>query len=400
MSRRLRALVIVAGTAAALLPVRSHAAGPRRTTVFLDFGGGPIGPGEDSSLGQATCVPAEFLYPIFLGSERAAEVALAEARRLAAPFGVRVVGERPPAHLPYTHVRVGGDPTTLNLDPKLNGLACDVDCDDASHRDTVFMFSEKWVTSAAQTPAAADDRAVQVGRIAMHEAGHAWGLEHAGATGSVMARFPGAGDATFGDGCLPLDIDGEVECPAARERYCPAGQQDASAELLALFGDGAPDVEAPHAVIVWPPEGHVMQPGETLAVELEVGDDHEGFGWLLEVPELEWEHVGREGEETTLELMVPEGRLTLRLEVIDHDRNVGEAEVTIEARWPPAAEEDEEPDPPGPRASCACNGAGQGGREAWLMLAVLALAWRRRGVTDSRGSSVASRARRPAPRAW
>ena len=247
-------------------------------------------------------------------------------------------------------------------------------------------------------PAAADDRAVQVGRIAMHEAGHAWGLGHAGATGSVMARFPGAGDATFVDGCLPLDIDGEVECPAARERYCPAGQQDASAELMALFGDGAPDVEAPHAAIVWPPAGHVLQPGETLAVELEVGDDHEGFGWLLAVPELEWEHVGREGEGTTLDLVVPEGRLTLRLEVIDHDRNVGEAEVVIEARWPPAAEEDE-PDPPGPRASCACNGAGQGGREAWLMLAVLALARRRRGVTDSRGSPAASRARRPAPRA-
>lgn len=368
MSRWSGVLVIVAGTALALLPARSLAAGPRRTTVFLDFGGGPIGPGTDSSLGQATCVPAEFLYPIFLGSERAAEVALEEARRLAAPFGVRVVGERPPAHLPYTHVRVGGDPATLNLDPKLNGLSCDVDCDDASHRDTVFMFAEKWVTSAAPAAAAEDERAVQVGRIAMHEAGHAWGLEHAGATGSVMARFPGAGDATFVGGCLPLDIDGDVECPAARERYCPEGQQDAGAELLALFGDGTPDVVAPHAVILWPLEGHVMQPGETLAVELEVGDDHEGFGWMLEVPELDWEHVGREGEGTTLELVIPEGRFTLRLEVIDHDRNVGEAEVTIEARWPAEAE----PELPGPQAACACTGAGPGLGGAWWALLVLA----------------------------
>ena len=166
-------LLVVAGTALAVTP--SHAAGPRRTTVFLDFGGGPIGPGSDSSLGQAACVPAEFVYPSFLGSEHAAEVALAEARRVAAPFGVRVVGERPPAHLPYTHVRVGGGPVSLGLDPKLNGLSCDVDCDDASHRDTVFMFAEKWVTSAALPPAAEDERAVQVGRIAMHEAGHAWG---------------------------------------------------------------------------------------------------------------------------------------------------------------------------------------------------------------------------------
>lgn len=378
---------VIAGVALALLAMPSHAAGPRRTTVFLEFGGGPIGPGDDSSLGQATCVPDAFVYPIFLGSERAAEVALAEARRVAAPFGVRVVGERPPAHLPYTHVRVGGDPATLGLDPKLNGLACDVDCDDASHRDTVFMFSEKWVTSAALAESGEEERAVQVGRIAMHEAGHAWGLEHAGATGSVMARFPGTGEATFVDGCLPLDLDGEVECPAARERYCPAGQQDAHAELLALFGDGAPDVIAPHAAIAWPPDGHVLQPGETLAVEVEVGDDHEGFGWMLEVPELGWEHAGREGEGTTLELVVPEGRFTLRLEAIDHDRNVGEAEVVIEARWPAV---DGEPEPPGPTAACACRGAGEGSAAWWVMLGLVALGVPRRRGTRARPASSAS----------
>lgn len=364
--------LVLAGVA--LVPASSHAAGTRRTTVFLDFGGGAIGPGDDSSLGQATCVPAEFVYPMFLGSERASEQALAEARRLAAPFGIRVVGERPPAHLPYTHVRVGGDPATLNLDPKLNGLSCDVDCDDASHRDTVFMFADKWVASAVLPEDAEADRALQVGRIAMHEAGHAWGLEHAGASGSVMARFPGTGEATFVDGCLELDIDDEVECPLARERYCPEGQQDARAELLGLFGDGAPDVVVPHAAIVWPPDGHVMLPGETLAVELEVGDDHAGFGWMLEAPELGWEHLGREGEGTTLELVVPEGRFTLRLEVIDHDRNVGEAEVVIEASWPA----EEEPGPPGPTAACACTGAGQASSSTWwAMLGVLVLRRRR-----------------------
>ena len=375
---RLATACLVLVGAVAIAPAPAHAAGTRRTTIFLDFGGGPIGPGDDASLGQATCVPTEFVYPIFLGSERASAIALAEARRLAAPFGVRVVAERPPAHLPYTHVRVGGDPATLGLDPKLNGLSCDVDCDDASHRDTVFMFAEKWIASAALPEVAEDERAVQVGRIAMHEAGHAWGLEHAGATGSVMARFPGVGEATFVDGCLELDLDGEVECPAARERYCPEGQQDAHAELLALFGDGSPDTVAPHAAIAWPPDGHVIRPGETLAVEVEVGDDHEGFGWLLEVPELGWEQVGREGEPTTLALVVPEGRFTLRLEVLDHDRNVGEAEAVIEARWP---EPEEEPEPAGPRAACACRGAGEGdGGERWWLVF---------------GGLVASAARRP-----
>jgi MYXO-CTERM domain-containing protein len=380
MSHRLPWVLLVAA-GLSLVPTLGHAAGPRRTTVFLDFGGGPVGPGDDSSLGQATCVPQEFVYPIFLGSERAAEIALAEARRVVAPFGVRVVTERPPAHLPYTHVRIGGDPAALSLDPKLNGLSCDVDCDDASHRDTVFMFSEKWVATAVIEALEEEARALQVGRIAMHEAGHAWGLEHAGGSGSVMARFPSVGDAQFVDGCQALDLDHEAsECPAARQRYCPEGQQDARAELLALFGDGEPDMVPPRAAILWPPDGHVMEPGQTLAVEVEVGDDHEGFGWILEVPELGWEHVARDAEDTTLELVVPEGRFTLRLEVLDHDRNAGEAEATFEARWPAQGE----PEPPGPRAECACKGAGQGAASAWWGAIGLALGLRRRRSSGSR----------------
>jgi hypothetical protein len=367
--------------------IAEAAAGARRTTVFLDFGGGLLGPGDDSSLGQSTCVPSEFIYPIFLGSERAAELAVAEARRVVAPYGVRVVAERPPAHLPYTHVRVGGDPTTLGLDPKLNGLACDVDCDDRSHRDTVFMFSEKWMQTAALDLVDEETRAVQVGRIAMHEAAHGWGLEHAGASESVMARFPSTGEPTFVEGCQPLDIDADVECPEARGRYCSEGQQDAHAELRALFGDGELDVVPPHAVILWPPDGHVLAPGETLTVEVEVGDDYEGFGWMLEVPELGWEHVARDSEQTEVALVVPQGRFTLRLEVLDHDRNVGEAEVTFEARGP-AVEEDAEP--PGARAECACKGAGNGGSSAWWVAMVLALGLRRvrpRGCSLSRGYS-------------
>jgi Matrixin len=366
------ALLLASGLATA--PATEAALGSRRTTVFLDFGGGPLGPGDDSSLGEALCVSTQFLYPIFLGSERAAEIAVAEAQRLVAPYGVRVVAERPPAHLPYTHVRVGGEPTALRLDPKLNGLACDVDCDDRSHRDTVFMFAEKWVQTAVLELADEDARAVQVGRIAIHEAGHAWGLEHAGASESVMARFPSTGEPTFVQGCQALDVDAKSECPAVRGRYCANGQQDAHAELLALFGAGTPDVGVPHAAILWPPDGHVLTPGQTLEVEVEVGDDHEGFGWMLEVPELGWEHVARDAVDTTVSLVVPAGRFTLRLEVLDHDRNVGEAEVTIEVK-PPA---EGEPAPPGPQAACACEGAVGQADAWWAAIALLVVARRRR----------------------
>lgn len=367
-----RAMGLGALACLALAPPIAAAAGPRRATVFLDFGGGVLRSGDDSSQGQASCVSGDFVYPIFLGSERAAELAVAEARRLVAPYGVRVVSQRPPAHLPYVHVRVGGHPEALDLDDKLNGLACDVDCDDRARRDTVFMFAEKWVPSAALAELDEAGRALQVGRIAIHEAGHSWGLEHAGGTESVMARFPSAGEPVFVDGCLPLDIDHDSECPQARGRHCAGVEQDAHAELLAMFGDGEADTVAPHAAIVWPPPGHVLEPGQTLTVEVEVGDDHEGFGWMLEVPELGWEHVPQEVDATTLELVVPEGRFTLRLEVLDHDRNVGEAEVTFEARWP----EEAQPERAGPQAECACKGAGQGGAGAWW--AVLALALRRR----------------------
>lgn len=388
MSSRARGGAWVLAIAAWLVPA-SAAGGTRRTTVFLDFGGGPIGPGDDSSQGTATCVPEPFVYPIFLGSDRAAEIALGEAQRLVAPFGVRVVAQRPPPHLPYTHVRVGGDPVTLGLDAKLNGLACDVDCGDASHRDTVFMFSEKWIVTAALPELAEDERALQVGRIAMHEAGHAWGLEHAGGTGSVMSRFPSVGTPEFVEGCLGLDIDLDAsECGGEREQFCPAGQQDAFAELRGLFGAGERDVVPPHAAILWPPDGHVMRPGEALVVEVEVADDHEGFGWMLEVPELGWEHLGRDPDPAGLELVVPEGRWTLRLEAIDHDRNVGEAAVTIEARWP--GEPEPEPDVPSPQAACACRGPGSGASAWWAMLVAAARRRRRpvsRGPRADRGSS-------------
>lgn len=380
-------LALALAPSAAGAPTSPAAAGSRRTTVFLDFGGGALGPGDDSSLGQSECVTTQFIYPIFLGSERASEIAVEEARRLVAPYGVRVVAERPPAHLPYTHVRVGGHPTTLGLDPKLNGLACDVDCDDRSHRDTVFMFAEKWVTTAVLAELEEDARAVQVGRIAIHEVAHAWGLEHAGASESVMARFPSTGEPAFVEGCLPLDIDGDSECPETRARYCGDGQQDAHAELMALFGEGSPDVVPPYAEIVWPPDGLVLTPGETLEVEVAVGDDHEGFGWALEVPELGWEHVARDSEDTTLELVVPRGRFTLRLEVLDHDRNASEVEVTFEARDPAL----EEADPPGPQAACACRGAGQGWSGAGWAVLVLLAAPRRHGRVPSGSSSTRRR---------
>ncbi|MCH9688180.1 MAG: hypothetical protein K0V04_42510 [Deltaproteobacteria bacterium] len=378
-----------AGIVTALLGA-SAAAAPRRTTVFLDFGGGIVGPGTDASLDQAGCVTDPFEFPIFLGSERASELAVAEARRILAPYGVTVVAERPPDHLPYTRVRIGGEAGALGLDPKLNGLACDVDCDDQFHRDAVFMFSDKWVSSAALAELDEDQLAVQVGRISVHEVGHAWGLEHTGGSGSVMARFPSTTEPSFVVGCELLDLDTDSECPSSRARHCAAGQQDAHAELLAMFGPGDPDDSPPHAEIVWPPDGHVVAPGDTVQIEVEVGDDYEGFGWKLEVPQLEWEWVARQADATPPALVIPEGAWTLRLEALDHDRNVGEASVLIEARVPTEAEDESST----PSAACACRTDPRPGLGWWALWMVVAV----RGLAFTRRRSSTGGTARPAPR--
>ncbi|MEX1366920.1 MAG: hypothetical protein AB1Z98_27585 [Nannocystaceae bacterium] len=368
---------LVAVALAVLGASPAAAAEPRRTTVFLDFGGGLLSPGQGG--GEASCVTGQFRYPMFLGSQRAAQLALDEARRLLAPYGVRVVGQRPPSPLPFTHVRVGGEPQTLGLDPRLNGLSCEVDCDDQLRPDTVFMFADKWVDRVTLSELEEDQLALQIGRIAIHEAAHAWGLEHTGGSESIMARFPTASVPSFVVGCQPLDLDEAAQCPQVHARTCPEGAQDADAELRALFGDGEPDTTPPQVEIVWPPDGLELRAGDELTVQVTVQDDYPGFGWVLEVPQLDWRHESIEPGEHELSLVVPQGRWTLELAAIDHDRNVGEAAVTFVATV-----EDAEVEEPvgGSQASCACGqGPGAtGGGLAWLLLLGLGLTGRRRSI--------------------
>ena len=354
-------------------PVAGQA--PRRATLFLDFGGGLLGSGQMA--GQASCVEGEaFHYPIFLGREHAADIALEEARRILAPYGVRVVGEPPPSWLPSTHVRIGGSPGVLQLeDDKLNGLACDIDCGDQLHVDTVFVFADKWIDDAIPAGEAERELALQVGRIAVHEAGHSWGLEHTGGSESVMARFPSVLPPAFTLGCQELDLDSGIEesgeCGATHGDFCPPGTQNADAELLALFGDGQPDTQPPQARFVWPPDGLVMAPGDTLELEVEVSDDYGGAGWMLEVPQLEWEHIPADPSQTAISLVVPEGELTFRLEAMDHDRNFAEVEVHVSVVAEDVVEEMETSE--GPQSSCACRMPSSPTRGSWWVVVGLGL---------------------------
>jgi len=320
---------------------------PHAHTLWIDFAGHPISPGEDITAGQAVCVDGEFAYPRFLGDGRVAQFALTEARRLLAPYDVRVVAERPPASLEYTHVRVGARPELFLLDPGLNGLSCNVDCGDALPTDTAFVFSDKFVDTAVvpdDDDAAA--RGLVIGRIAVHEAGHAWGLEHAGGSESVMSRFPTTAATDFVVGCAALDLDGDPVCGEIHEDHCAAGAQDADAELHARFGAGAADVTPPEIAIVSPNDGDEFLPGTVITFEVEAADDRGAVGWALVSDALAYRRDMPPGT-YVVDLALPAGRLDLRAEAIDHGGNLGHAVVTVLV-----AEPDEIADEP--RASCAC----------------------------------------------
>lgn len=340
--------------------------GPRRHVLYLDFRGGPIAPGEDTAQGQAPCIPAEFRYPMFLGSGAAAAAAVQEVRRIFAPYGVVVRASPPPLELPFTHVRIGGSPDVFEVDEGLNGLSCrGVDCGDASESDTVFVFSDKYTVSAAAfDPDHERASGIAIGRIAAHEAAHAWGLEHAGVGDSIMAKFPSAAlDQRFVQGCEPLDLVTDSVCPQERQRHCPEGEQDAHAELIARFGPGGSDEVPPRLQIVSPADGEEVLPGTIISVEVEIDDDLGSVGWSLQVPELQFTWPAPPGERMR-DLALPEGTFTLQVQAIDADGNVAARTVVVHAIVPDEA-------PASPQSTCACRSAASPRAPAILGLTML-----------------------------
>lgn len=365
--------------------------GSRRHTLFIDFAGGEIEPGEDTAQGQAPCIPRAFRYPMFLGSGSAAESAIEEARRILAPYGVVVRASPPPPELPFTHVRVGGSPELFNVEEGLNGLSCrGIDCGDASESDTAFVFSDKYTLSATVIDPENERAAgIAVGRIAVHEAAHSWGLEHSGASDSIMAKFPsGAPDQSFLRGCLPLDVVLDSVCPGEHGAHCSAGEQDAHAELIARFGPGGVDEVPPVLEILSPADGEEVLTGTEVSLEVEVSDDRGTAGWSLSVPELSFRWAAPPGERVR-DLVLPEGTFTLRVDAIDPDGNLATKSVTVRAAGP------EDPLEP-PSSACACAPGPRSSRPSWLA-AVLALGL---GAIRRRASSTRRAARRARVGDW
>lgn len=317
-------------TALVALPAVASAEGePRPATVFIQYQGGFIAGGDDSALDQLGCIEGGFDYPAFLGSRTEAEQVTEQVRAILAPFAVRVVDERPPAHLPYTMVMVGGLPQALGLDDGVGGYACVIDCGDAIERETVLVFGE-----AIREPR-------ELAQTIVHEVAHSWGLDHVLASDLIMSPTTSGAERTLGNGCTALDEPADAECLEQHAQFCDApGMQDTVAEVLALRGPSAPDLSPPAIEIVSPRAGERVVPGELVRIEVVVHDDHPDFGARLVVPGLEWSQ--RVQEQTVLELRFPAGEHTVRVEAIDQAGNEAAAAVVLVVGEPGADEEPEE----------------------------------------------------------
>jgi hypothetical protein len=317
------------------------AAEPRPATVFINYEGAFVSGGDDSALDQLGCVEGGFEYPAFLGSRVMATDVTEQVRAILAPFAVRVVDERPPEHLPYTMVLVGGLPQALALDDGVGGYACVIDCDDAIGRETVLVFSE-----AIPEPQA-------LAQTIVHEVAHSWGLDHVAASDLVMNPTTSGADRTLGDGCTALDEPADAECAEHHALFCDEpNTQDTVAELYAVRGPGEPDLSPPHVELVSPRDGERVVPGELVRVEVVVEDDRPDFGWRLVVPELDW---SQRGSETAVELRFPAGEHTVRVEAIDQAGNeaavavvlvVGEPEPGMNEPMSPGSPEEPDADAP------------------------------------------------------
>jgi|GEM_PF-2361787 len=300
-------------------PVEAWDEPVHRATTFLNFFGGPLSNGGNASEGQSPCVQGKIEYPGFKGSEQTALAIIQVFKDAAAPFGLRIAYEAvPPKHLPYSQVMMGGQPQIIGLPNGVLGVACNLDCGDGWWRDTTFAFTE------------ATNNVGILGTVALQEAAHAWGLDHIDGENNIMFPYATPGSKVWADTCTPYnDATGGIGCQYVHEQFCPEGSQNDVAELSAYFGPDSPDTVPPTVVMMSPTEGQQYKAGDVVHVEVEVSDDYEGFGWRLMVPELGQEQPVYNGQKIWDLPVPPKGSYTVRVEAIDHDRNVGFAEAKI-----------------------------------------------------------------------
>ena len=313
--------IAFAGTGDVTSPPRELAAWdqpPHRQTVYLNFVGGPLSYGEVAAEMQATCILDGAVVSGFNRTEKEAFTYIQAFQHATEPYGLRIVYETPPPkHLPYTMVMVGGTSASLDMPGGLISTACSIDCGDQWWRDTLFSFTND--ATNIKTHANAGLSAL----------GHAWGLDALDDPKYIMYPYSSSNAPVWSDTCAALSQDYPPTCATTHKQFCPDGGQNDVAELMAYFGANSVDDVPPTVTLTSPVDGAMLSPGDTLVVEVDVTDNFEGVGWRLMVPELGQELPAYQQEKSWSFPGIPKGTYTIRVEAIDHDRNVGSAEAKI-----------------------------------------------------------------------
>lgn len=329
---------------------------PHRSTIFLNFFGGPLKGGKIASEGESPCLGSpnnKVDYPGYAGSEQKALAVIQVFKDAAAPYGLRIAYEKtPPKHLPYSQVMMGGKPSAIGLDPGILGVSCNLDCGDQWLRDTTFAFTEE------------SNNVGVLGTTALQEAAHSFGLDHIDGENNIMYPYATLGTKVWADTCTPFnDATGDIGCKYVHVQFCPDNEsQNDVAELLAYFGPNTPDTEAPVVKMLSPLDGQQMSAGDPLNIEVEVSDNFGGYGWVLQVPELQQELQAYAGQKKWGLKAPSKGVYTIRVEAIDHDGNIGAAEAKIYVdQDPPAADTGDEPTTGEPGESGDSEGSSESG---------------------------------------
>lgn len=324
---------------------------PHRGTIFLNFFGGEMTNGTNAALMESACIMGNVKYPGFASGEAKALAIIETFVSKLEPYGIRVAYEKaPPPELPYQMVMMGGRPSDVGFGGGTLGVSCSSDCGDRWWRDTTLAFT------------ASSSQVSVIATTALQEAAHAFGLGHIDGQNMIMYPYATSGNKVWAQECTKYNAaTGSINCKPTHDIWCGGGAQDDNAELLAYFGANSPDTEPPVVEILSPEDGLELAPGSDVTLTAEVTDNHDGAGWKIMIYqdgelvddrpafafEKEWELNG-----------LPEGTYLLRVQAIDHDRNIGADEITIYVGTPAQTTDSEGTDSEGTTDSVGSESAG------------------------------------------
>jgi hypothetical protein len=327
----------------------------RAATLYLAMDGitlhpeCPTGDWAHAAFDCTSMVTQSTTMPAMSGATAKAQLAQA-VQDLLAPFDIAVTTERPPAYLPYFLVAVGGNSNWTGS--HICGLA-HVGCGGQRRN----LVSVNFPTSQY-----CDNMAATIG----HELGHNIGLEHTSFEPDLM--FPSSGPSkTPQNTCSSIALSegkNAPSCPNHHAEACPNGNgnaQNTYAELMSRVGPRRHDVEPPALFDVWPPNGSVFTPDDTIPVTARVEDEGGTVGvrwrWLEGLPpgydayeqctndacELAFApeaHVSGEYAFVNLD-RPPVGKYSFRLDAIDAHGNQVMAVISIRVEEPIEEPEEE-----------------------------------------------------------